>query len=119
MSSEQGFASPDEVAKLSSAPRRFPPANGWYGSTARNRSASIEESQDMADTAWTITSRIAAGLLLYTGLGWLLSLWIGHRPLLMAVGALVGLGLSFVLIFGGLSAENRRIAEEMKGKSSP
>ncbi|MDP2288284.1 MAG: hypothetical protein Q8M73_06930 [Actinomycetota bacterium] len=72
----------------------------------------------MADTAWTITSRIASGLLLYTGLGWLLSLWIGHAPLLMATGALLGLGLSFVLIFGGLKAENKKISEEMKRKSS-
>ena len=61
----------------------------------------------MADTAWTITSRIMAGLLLYTFLGWLLSRWIGHEQLLMAVGALLGLGLSYTLVFRGLAREAR------------
>ena len=47
------------------------------------------------------------GLILYTGLGFVLSLWLGHRSLFMAVGALVGLGLSYYLIFTGLARENR------------
>jgi len=59
----------------------------------------------MADSAWTIVSRIAAGLLLYTGLGWLVSRWIGHAPLLMAVGALVGLTLSTFLVYVSLYRE--------------
>lgn len=62
----------------------------------------------MSDSAWTITSRIIAGLLLYTGLGWVLSLWLGHQQVLMAVGALVGLGLSYTLVFTGLARDARR-----------
>jgi F0F1-type ATP synthase assembly protein I len=62
----------------------------------------------MNDSAWTITSRIIAGLLLYTGVGWLLSLWLGHQQVLMAVGALVGLGLSYTLVFTGLAREARK-----------
>ncbi len=56
----------------------------------------------MADTAWTITSRLIAGLILYTAIGWLISLWVGHQAVLMAIGALFGLGLSYFLIFKGL-----------------
>ena len=61
----------------------------------------------MDNVAWTISSRLIAGLVLYTGVGWLLSLWLGHRALLMAVGALVGLGLSYYLIFTSLGREGR------------
>lgn len=59
----------------------------------------------MADTAWTITSRLIAGLILYTAIGWLISLWVGHQAVLMAIGALFGLGLSYFLIFKGLRKE--------------
>jgi len=61
----------------------------------------------MDNVAWTISSRLIAGLVLYTGVGWLLSLWLGHRALLMAIGALVGLGLSYYLIFTSLGREGR------------
>ena len=53
----------------------------------------------MSDAAWIISSRLIAGLLLYAGLGWLLSRWFGHSDIFIAVGALVGLGLSFFLVF--------------------
>ena len=43
-----------------------------------------------------------AGLLLYTGLGWLASRWLGHQAELMAIGAIIGLGLSFVLVISSL-----------------
>ena len=56
----------------------------------------------MADSAWTISSRLIAGLILYTAIGWLISLWVGHQAVLMAIGALFGLGLSYFLIFKGL-----------------
>lgn len=59
----------------------------------------------MADSAWSIVSRIAAGLLLYTGLGWLLSRWVGHGPMLMAIGAMVGLALSYYLVFTSLNRQ--------------
>ena len=39
------------------------------------------------DMGWIIMSHLIAGILLYTFLGWLLSLWLGNAPLLMAVGA--------------------------------
>lgn len=49
-----------------------------------------------------------AGVLLYAGLGWLLSLWIGHRPLLIAAGMAVGLALSYYLVFSGLARDAKR-----------
>ena len=48
-----------------------------------------------------------AGLILYTGLGWLVSRWVGHQELLMAIGAIVGLGLSYYLLFASLAKETR------------
>jgi len=69
----------------------------------------------MADTAWTITSRLIAGLILYTAIGWLLSLWLGHQAVLMAVGALFGLGLSYFLIFKGLRKDDTTLdADEIR-----
>jgi F0F1-type ATP synthase assembly protein I len=61
----------------------------------------------MDNAAWIISSRLIAGLILYTGLGFLVSLWLGNRPLFMALGALTGLGLSYYLIFTGLARENK------------
>lgn len=71
----------------------------------------------MDNTAWIISSRLIAGLILYSALGWLLSLWLGHREVLMAVGALVGLGLSYYLIFTGLSRENKVLQEQARNSN--
>ena len=90
------------------APAPQKPQFGWYRSGAGIRSAPQASPRGMSDSAWTITSRIIAGLLLYTGVGWLLSLWLGHQQLLMAVGALVGLGLSYILVFTGLARDARK-----------
>jgi F0F1-type ATP synthase assembly protein I len=72
----------------------------------------------MDNTAWIISSRLIAGLILYSALGWLLSLWLGHREVLMAVGALVGLGLSYYLIFTGLSRENKVLLEQARNSNN-
>ena len=60
----------------------------------------------MADSAWSISSRLIAGLILYTAIGWVVSLGVGHQAVLMAIGALFGLGLSYFLIFRGLGKED-------------
>jgi ATP synthase protein I len=62
----------------------------------------------MADPAWIIVSRIAAGLLLYTGLGWLLSRWVGHPEALMAIGAMIGLSLSMYMVYASLHREGKK-----------
>jgi ATP synthase protein I len=88
----------------------------WYRSRAQSISGNAPQrtAPSMDNTAWIISSRLMAGLILYTGLGWLLSLWLGHRGVLMAIGAMVGLGLSYYLIFTGLSRENK-IMQDSKG----
>ena len=67
----------------------------------------MDDARRMSNSAWANSSRLMTGLLLYTGLGWLVSLWVGHRALLMAIGAMVGLALSYYLIFVSLRHEER------------
>lgn len=67
----------------------------------------MDDARRMSNSAWATSSRLITGLLLYTGLGWLVSLWVGHRALLMAVGAIVGLALSYYLVFASLKYEER------------
>lgn len=80
----------------------------WYGSAAAKRTVTANEHVGMADSAWAITSRIISGLVLYTGVGWLLSRWIGHQALLMAIGALVGLALAYYLVFTSVNRDGGR-----------
>jgi len=72
----------------------------------------------MSNSAWANSSRLITGLILYTGLGWLVSRWVGHQALLMAIGAMVGLALSYYLMFVSLAhdarADERRRAEREK-----
>ena len=69
----------------------------------------------MADSAWSISSRLIAGLILYTAIVWVVSLWVGHQAVLMAIGALFGLGLSYFLIFRGLGKEDTTLdADEIR-----
>ncbi len=89
---------------------------GWYRSGARKRPISIEQSRGMSDLAWKNSSRLITGLILYTGLGWLLSRWLGHQELLMAVGAMIGLGLSYYLMFRSLSHERDSARQRTDGE---
>jgi len=78
---------------------------GWYRAraTKQMQPVTVEQSRAMANSAWTIFSRIATGLGLYAVVGWLLSLWLGHAPELIAGGALIGLGLAFYMVLKDLS----------------
>ncbi len=76
-----------------------------------------DASKGMADPAWTIVSRIAAGLLLYTAVGWLVSQWVGHTAVLMAVGALIGLGLSMYVVIASLHRDDsQRPGAKQRGR---
>ena len=83
---------------------------GWYRSGAPKRTVTKDDARRMSDSAWANTSRLITGLILYTGLGWLVSRWVGHQALLMAVGAIVGLALSYFLMFRSL--EHERLKDE-------
>lgn len=91
----------------------------WYGARQRSGSTSFSpprSSPAMDNAAWTISSRLIAGIVLYAGIGWLISLWWGDRAILIAVGAFVGLGLSYYLIFTGLARENKAAAHKSAAK---
>jgi ATP synthase protein I len=79
--------------------------SGWYGSGARRRTVTMDDARRMSNSAWANSSRLMSGLILYTGLGWLVSRWLGHQEVLMAVGAMVGLALSYYLMFKSLAVE--------------
>lgn len=66
--------------------------------------ATVSEGWASANTAWIIMSHLLTGILLYAGLGWLLSLWLGNAPLLIGAGALIGMFLSLYLIHRRLEA---------------
>lgn len=57
-----------------------------------------ERDRSTGDAAWGIISNLIAAILLYGFIGWLLSLWLGHRALFMAGGVLVGVGLGLYLV---------------------
>lgn len=57
----------------------------------------LERDGSTANAAWTIVSNLIAGIVLYGGIGWLLSLWLGHRAAFVAGGVLVGTALSLYL----------------------
>jgi ATP synthase protein I len=67
----------------------------------------MDDARRMSNSAWANSSRLMSGLILYTGLGWLVSRWVGHQALLMALGAIVGLALAYYLLFTSLAQEAR------------
>lgn len=104
-----------------SKPSGSPSRARWYRSDAQRRAefARLSNSQGSMDhDAWNISSRLMAGIGLYAALGWLISRWIGHEALLIAVGALLGLGLAYVLIFRDLGGSRRQKAELTPGEHS-
>lgn len=53
-----------------------------------------------------IISHLMAGIVLYGGIGWLLSLWLGHQAALVATGVIVGVALSLFLVHFRISASD-------------
>jgi F0F1-type ATP synthase assembly protein I len=53
----------------------------------------------VTDLAWAMFSSVAAGILLYGGIGWLLDRWLGLEGVLFPIGVLVGFGLGTWLVF--------------------
>ena len=83
------------------------PASGhhdaqWYRRVATKASAepdTLPEGRVSDDAAWSAVSLLTAGILLYGGVGWLLSLWFGHRALYIAAGAIFGVVLAMFMLF--------------------
>jgi ATP synthase protein I len=91
---------------------------GWYRSGAQKRTVTMDDARRMSNSAWANSSRLISGLLLYTGLGWLVSRWVGHQAVCMAVGAIVGLALSYYLMFTSLEHERREDEARQKREST-
>jgi len=87
------------------APSTGRDARDWYGSNTPRRTVTLADSRRLSNAAWSVSSRLIAGMLLYAGLGWLLSVWVGYRSQLIAVGAITGIALATFLVVRGLNDE--------------
>lgn len=76
-----------------------------------------DKTDSPTDTAWMITGRLIAGMILYGGIGWLLSLWLGHQPLFVAGGILFGLAASLYLVLGRLNHETREMKRNIETRT--
>ncbi|MCA0331763.1 MAG: AtpZ/AtpI family protein [Actinobacteria bacterium] len=81
----------------------------WYRRAATKTSAAQPDAQPSGrvtdDDAWAVVSHIAAGILLYGGIGWLLGTWLGHRPLFIAGGVLLGVAFALFMLFRRLESK--------------
>jgi F0F1-type ATP synthase assembly protein I len=83
------------------------PASGhhdaqWYRRVATKASAEdgvLPEGRTSDDAAWASVSHLAAGILVYGGLGWLVGRWLGHPGPFAAAGVLLGVGLALFMLF--------------------
>jgi len=66
------------------------------GSGRRSGAAAVASAE--GNMAITVSSHMVSGILVYGGLGWLLSLWLGHQALLIGGGVLLGVALSTFLV---------------------
>lgn len=93
-----------------------PPTRESGAAAASTTSVKAETPSHLAwaggNTAWIIVSHLITGILLYAGIGWLLSLWFGNRPLLVAAGALLGMFLSLYMIHRRLEARSPHSGKE-------
>ena len=93
----------------------------WYRRAATKASAAEPGAQATSrvsdDAAWSVVSHIAAGILLYGGLGWLLGTWLGNRPLFVAGGVLLGVSLALFMLFRKLESLGREPETPREGPS--
>ena len=47
---------------------------------------------------WTVVSYLISGMILYGGLGWLISRWTGMTAALLPIGMVVGLVIALVMV---------------------
>jgi F0F1-type ATP synthase assembly protein I len=51
-----------------------------------------------AEVAWSVTSYLLAGMLVWGGLGWLVDRWRGGGPVFLPIGVLVGVAAALYLV---------------------
>lgn len=80
----------------------------WYRRVATKGSAAVPDElpkgRESDDLAWTAVSHIAAGILVYGALGWLLGHWLGNEAAFAAGGVLFGVALALFMLFRRLGA---------------
>lgn len=54
----------------------------------------------------TLGCTFAGGVILFTGIGWLLDRWLGILPVLTVAGALIGAALSFLNVYARIRADD-------------
>lgn len=84
-------AGPDEPDHVT--PR--PSGAGVHESAEDKVERERREAQQMDSTLWSIVGHMAASLVVYGGLGYLLGRWLGH-PILLLFGLLFGMVTSLV-----------------------
>ncbi|GAB1820682.1 hypothetical protein FDA94_06870 [Herbidospora galbida] len=57
-----------------------------------------DDGRDFADAAWSVPSYLLSGMLLWGGLGWLLSHWTGVHAFI-PIGVVIGVGLACWLVY--------------------
>jgi len=94
----------------------------WYRRAATKTSAAQPDptlsSGVSDDDAWAVVSHIAAGIILYGGLGWLLGTWLGHRPHFIAGGVLLGVSLALFMLFRRLESKATRARDAARGPAT-
>lgn len=92
---------------------RSTPASGhrdaqWYRRAATKASAAEPGALPpgrVSDTAaWATVSHLAAGIMLYGGIGWLLGRWLGNQRYFVAGGVLLGVALAMFMLFRRLES---------------
>ncbi|GAB3144864.1 hypothetical protein GCM10027161_36410 [Microbispora hainanensis] len=75
-----------------------------HGSCYRRAAMSEQErrpetdGRDFADAAWSVPSYLLSGILVWGGLGWLLSWWTGVHAFI-PIGVILGVGLAAYLVY--------------------
>ena len=76
------------------SPTTRPPAeSGRFESAEQKAERERREARQLDRDLWTIVGHMAASLLVYGGIGYLLARWL-HHPILLLVGLVFGLVLS-------------------------
>ena len=90
------------------SPTTRPPAEPDRFETAEQKvERERREARQLDRDLWTIVGHMAASLLVYGGLGYLLGRWLGH-PILLLIGVLFGMTLSLAYTLWLVSRGGRR-----------
>lgn len=67
---------------------------------ARDGDGGIPEAdRTTSDLAWSMSSKVLAGILVYGGVGWALDRWLGFDAIFLPVGVILGAAIALYLVF--------------------